>query len=141
MYHNLRFPSFINIFYYLFFYHGPRSILLSRQDLRNALADIRFRLGKAERPQETDKYDWLQKLEYWAGVIGLFIVSLTGLLMWFFEWSLSHLPYQIFKYAQWIHGWEAILAASVVAILHGYSAVFSPRVFPMDWSWITGRKK
>lgn len=83
---------------------------------------------------------WLQKLEYWAGVIGLHVVLLTGLLMWFFEWTLSHFSYQIFKYAQLIHGWEAILATVVVFFLHGYSTFASPRVFPMDWSWITGRK-
>lgn len=130
----------IHLFYYLFFYRGSHSILLNRQDLHHALNDIRYRLGKADKPIEAGKYDWLQKLEYWAGVIGLFIVLITGLVMWFFEWSLSHLPYQIFKYAQWIHGWEAILATSVLLILHGYSTIINPRIFPMDWSWITGRK-
>jgi len=126
--------------YYLLFYRGSRPILLSRGDLHAARADIRFRLGKDERPPETGKYDWLQKLEYWAGVIGWHVVLATGLLMWFFEWALSHLPYQIFKYAQWIHGWEAILATAVIIVLHGYSTMLSPRVFPMDWSWVTGRK-
>lgn len=130
----------VHFAFYLFFYRGPRPILLSRGDLRAVWADIRFRLGKDERPPETGKYDWLQKLEYWAGVIGWHVVLVTGLLMWFFEWALSHLPYQVFKYAQWIHGWEAILATSVVVILHGYATLASPRVFPMDWSWITGRK-
>ena len=61
--------------------------------------------------------------------------------MWYFDTTLSYLPYQIFKYAQWVHGWEAILATSVVIILHGYTTMLSPRVFPMDWSWITGREK
>jgi len=134
--------GFVHFIYYLFFYRGSRTIQLTRQDLNNALLDIRYRLGKTSvQPQETDKYDWLQKLEYWSGVIGLFIVFITGTLMWFFEWSLAHLPYQIFKYAQSIHGWEAILATSVLLILHGYTTIISPRVFPMDRSWITGRKK
>ena len=127
--------------YYLLFYRGPRPILWSRDDWQAARMDILFRLGRGERPVESGKYDWLQKLEYWAGVIGWHVVLVTGLLMWFFEWALSHLPYQVFKYAQWIHGWEAILATSVVALLHGYATMFNPRVFPMDWSWITGRRR
>jgi len=133
--------AYLHFVYYLFVYRGPHTIGFSRQDLREAWQDIRFRLGKGERPTHTGKYDWLQKLEYWASVIGLHVVLVTGLLMWFFDSTLSYLPYQIFKYAQWIHGWEAILATTVVIILHGYSTILSPRVFPMDMSWITGRNK
>jgi formate dehydrogenase gamma subunit len=133
--------AYLHFVYYIFVYHGPRTISFSRQDLRDVWQDIRFRLGKGERPVHTGKYDWLQKLEYWASVIGLHVVLVTGLLMWFFDSILSYLPYQIFKYAQWIHGWEAILATSVVILLHGYSTILSPRVFPMDRSWIKGRKK
>jgi len=130
----------VHFVHYLFFYRGARPILLSWHDLRTACSDIRFRLGKGDRPAESGKYDWLQKLEYWAGVIGWHVVLVTGLLMWFFEWTLSNLPYQVFKYAQWIHGWEAILATSVVVLLHSYATMLGPRVFPMDWGWITGRK-
>lgn len=126
--------------YYLLVYRGPRTIGFSRQDLRDAWQDIRFRLGKGGRPAHSGKYDWLQKLEYWAGVIGVHVVLATGLLMWFFDSALSYFPYKIFKYAQWIHGWEAILATSVVLILHGYSTILNPRIFPMDWSWLSGRK-
>jgi len=132
--------ALIHIFYYLFIFRGQRTMMLSRQDLTHAWMDIRFRLGQCEEPEMSGKYDWIQKLEYWAGIIGLNVVLVTGLLMWFFEWTLTHMPYQILKYAQWIHGWEAILATTVVLILHGYSTLLSPRVFPMDWSWITGRK-
>lgn len=127
--------------YYLLRYRGPRRIGLGREDWQTVRQTLRFRLGRGARPAPAGKYDWLQKLEYWAGVIGLHVALVTGLLMWFFEWTLATLSYQMFKYAQWIHGWEAILAVGTVALLHGYSTLFSPRVFPMDTSWLNGYKK
>ena len=133
--------AYVHFVYFLLFRRRSLgNIAPSLQDLRDAWQDIRFRLGKGPRPVHASKYDWLQKFEYWTGVIGLHVVLLTGLLMWFFEWTMSHFSYQIFKYAQWIHGWEAFIATVVVFFLHGYSTVVSPRVFPMDCSWITGRK-
>ncbi|MCW9052166.1 MAG: cytochrome b/b6 domain-containing protein [Cellvibrionaceae bacterium] len=132
--------AYIHFMYYLLTRRNMANILLSRQDLQDAWQDVRFRLGLGQRPAGSGKYHWLQKLEYWAGVIGLNVVLVTGLLMWFFEWTLSYFPYQVFKYAQWIHGWEAILATLTIILLHGYSTMLNPRVFPMDWSWITGKK-
>ena len=96
------------------------------QDIRSAKQDILFRLGKSSVAALETRYSWLQKLEYWAGAVGLHIALITGAVMWFFEWFLSHASYEIVKYAQWIHGWEAILAVAVVVILHSYFKIIRP---------------
>ena len=37
-----------------------------------------------------------------------------------------------------MHYWEAWLATLAIAVWHMYSTVFSPHVYPMNPSWITG---
>jgi hypothetical protein len=38
-----------------------------------------------------------------------------------------------------IHTSEALLAAVVLMIWHFYNVHLKPGVFPMNWSWLTGR--
>ena len=124
--------AYIHFFYYIFVYRGSWLILPRLEDLNHAKQDILYRLGRVDAPSQPQQIGWLQKLEYWAGVIGLHIVLVTGGVMWFFDWFLQHSSYQIIRYAKSIHGWEAILAVSVVAILHGYLTIVRPAVVAMN---------
>jgi hypothetical protein len=38
-----------------------------------------------------------------------------------------------------IHYYEAILASLAILIWHMYATVFSPEVYPMNPSWLTGK--
>ncbi|HEX7629520.1 MAG TPA: cytochrome B, partial [Candidatus Methylomirabilis sp.] len=38
-----------------------------------------------------------------------------------------------------IHYYEAWLAALAILVWHFYFVIFNPDVYPMNWTWLTGR--
>lgn len=108
----------------------PKRAVLSA--LKKSLR-IRFGFEKIETNQESQAtISWITKFGFWTSVIGIHIVLVTGLIMWFMEWTLANLGYEIFKYAQLIHGWEAILAVLTIFLVHGYTMVVRPLLAPRN---------
>jgi len=52
------------------------------RDVREALAYAGYLVGRNEKPT-AKKYTWLQKAEIWVLAVELFLLSLTGLLLWY----------------------------------------------------------
>ncbi|HEB92933.1 MAG TPA: hypothetical protein ENI94_05600 [Gammaproteobacteria bacterium] len=129
----------IHLLPYLLKLKPPGKIFLSKKDLIDAFLHTSYLFGRAEKMPLMYRYTWYQKVEYWATVIGGFIVISTGLVMWNFSPLASQIPVEIVFYAQLIHGWEAILAVLVIFVQHFYHVFLNPDVFPMDKSWLTGR--
>ena len=63
---------------------------------------------------------------------------ITGLLLWFDNWFIHFLPKGALDIALVVHYWEAWLATLAIVVWHMYSTVFSPHVYPMNPSWLTG---
>ena len=64
---------------------------------------------------------------------------ITGILLWFDNYFVQFLPKGFLDVALVIHYYEAILASLAIAIWHLYSTIFSPQVYPMNPSWLTGK--
>jgi len=62
----------------------------------------------------------------------------TGLMLWFDNWFIQLLPKGFLDVALVVHYYEAWLATLAIAVWHLYSTVFSPHVYPMNPSWLTG---
>jgi hypothetical protein len=62
----------------------------------------------------------------------------TGFMLWFDNAVIQFIPKGFLDIALVIHFWEAWLATLAILIWHLYSTVFSPHVYPMNPSWITG---
>jgi len=106
-------------------------------DVRGMLGDIAYLIGLRPNKPAFGRYDYRQKLEYWAVVWGTAIMVLTGLVMWVPEVMTRWLPGVIVPAARVAHGGEALLAILAVIIWHFYNAHFRPDIFPMDpamWS-------
>ncbi|HET8680054.1 MAG TPA: cytochrome b/b6 domain-containing protein, partial [bacterium] len=56
---------------------------VSLQDVRGMIADIRYLAGRARERPRFGRFDYRQKLEYWAVIWGTVIMAATGLIMWF----------------------------------------------------------
>ncbi|MEW6367673.1 MAG: cytochrome b/b6 domain-containing protein [Acidobacteriota bacterium] len=78
-------------------------------------------------------------ISYWALVWGSVVMAATGALLWFDNYFIQHLPKGALDVALVVHYWEAWLATLAILIWHLYAAVFDPRVYPMNPSWLTGR--
>jgi hypothetical protein len=84
-------------------------------------------------------FSYIEKMEYWAFVWGMLVMTVSGVLLWFSDAALRHLPKWLTDVATAVHFYEAILATLAILIWHLYWVIFDPEVYPMDWSWWSGQ--
>ena len=129
-------------FFYLFTRRGRtffKDILPKFYDFTDFLQRIFFNLGLSKKTPSFKRFSYIEKAEYWALIWGTVVMILTGILLWFDNYFIQFLPKGFLDVALVIHYYEAILASLAVAIWHFYSTIFSPHVYPMNPSWLTGK--
>ena len=136
--------SFFHIWYLFLTKEGRtrfRAILPERRDLSDPFKMILFNLGlRRERPI-LKRFSYIEKAEYWALVWGSMIMVLTGALLFFHNFALTTFPLWVIEVSRVIHFLEAVLATLAIVVWHFYWVLFDPDVYPMNWAWLTGRKK
>lgn len=115
------------------------SVLPKLEDARNLVHFLKYQFGKSDTPPPFDKYDPFEKFEYLAVVWGSLVMVITGIMMWFFEFTFQILPKWTYDMARLIHGYEAILAFLAVILGHLYNVHLKPGVWPMNRVWLDGR--
>ena len=115
-----------------------RDMWPSRQDFAQFWQRIQYNLGRRAESPRFGRFSYVEKAEYWALIWGSAIMVLTGLLLWFDNWFIQFLPKGVLDVSLVIHYYEAWLATLAIVIWHLYSTVFSPHVYPMNPSWLTG---
>lgn len=108
-------------------------------DFKEFVQRILFNLGRAEETPRFKRFSYIEKAEYWALIWGTVVMIFTGLFLWFDNFIVQILPKGILDVALVIHYYEAILASLAIFVWHLYSTVFSPQVYPMNPSWLTGK--
>jgi cytochrome b subunit of formate dehydrogenase len=120
-----------------FRWFGPDSLIPNWQDLKDAAAMFRWFFGKGERPR-FDRWTYYEKFDYWAPFWGMFIIGLSGVMLWFPAITASVFPGWVFNVATIVHGEEAFLAAVFLFTVHFFNCHFRPDKFPMDIVMFTG---
>ncbi|HEX7513443.1 MAG TPA: cytochrome c3 family protein, partial [Candidatus Methylomirabilis sp.] len=108
-------------------------------DIREATQNIGYLLGLRAEPPRYDRFSYIEKAEYWALVWGSVIMTATGFALWFETDALKLLPLLVLDVATLIHYYEAWLAALAILVWHFYFVIFNPDVYPMNWTWLTGK--
>ncbi len=108
-------------------------------DLGQMVDVFRYNLGLTTQPPHFGKFNYAEKMEYWAFAWGTVLMTVTGFLLWFNNFTLSHFPKWISDAATAVHYYEAILAAFSILVWHFYMVIFDPDVYPMDLAWISGK--
>ncbi len=114
-------------------------IIPNPQDAKDALNLFLANLGLREERPKFGKYNFIEKFEYWALVWGIFVMALSGLLLWFQEAAIALFPLWVLDIVRIVHGFEAILAFLAIIIWHMYNVHLNPEVFPMSKVWINGK--
>jgi len=110
-----------------------------RRDFRFFVRRMLYNLGLRPRMECIQRFNYVEKAEYWALVWGTVVMVMTGLMLWFDNWFIQFLPKGVLDVALVIHFWEAWLASLAIFVWHFYSVLFHPHVYPMNPSWLTGQ--
>ncbi len=128
---------------YLFFTVEGRKALLEMlpkfRDAREAVATVGYNLGYRRELPLYKKFNYAEKLEYWALVWGTVVMGVTGILLWAHDYVLRYLSNSWLDVLTAIHYYEAILATLAIVIWHFYAVIFDPDVYPLKWTLINGR--
>ncbi len=109
------------------------------QDVKDVFGNLAFLLGLKPEPPRFDKFSYAEKFDYWAVFWGVAIMGGTGLVRWFPAAFSAYVPGWALRAAEVAHGEEATLASLALFVWHFYNVHLRPSVFPMNWTWLTGR--
>ena len=111
------------------------------RDAKEAVQTVEYNLGRRDQLPRYRRFNYVEKAEYWALVWGTAVMAVTGVALWLNDWILAHLPHpaSILAISTAIHFFEAILATLAILIWHFYAVIFDPEVYPVKWTFLTGR--
>ncbi len=134
--------SVYHVAYILFTERGHGQFMQMRpgvQDVRDFFQVVRMNLGQSVKRPAFERFDYRQKFQYWAFAIAATTMLLSGLALWFATEAMAVMPKWMFDLLAILHGRESIVIFLLLFVWHLYDVHLRPEVFPMDWSWITGR--
>jgi len=115
------------------------TLLPGTADLKELFHRVGYNLGRRPEPPAPVRVGYVEKIEYWAALWGTAITAITGLVLWFENFTLAWLPGWVPEAATVLHFLEAILATLAILVWHFYFVIFDPAVYPMDTAWLTGK--
>jgi cytochrome b subunit of formate dehydrogenase len=86
-----------------------------------------------------DRFNFVEKFEYWAVIWGSAVMIVSGFFMWQVELSLRFFPLWVHNIFIIVHSYEALLAFLAIIIWHMYNVHLNPEVFPMSRVWLNGK--
>jgi len=129
-------------FYMLFSREGKRElreVWLTRRDFEDFLKAMRFNLGMGNEYPRFGRYGYKEKFQYWGATTGVFLISVTGFILWAETFSMRFLPKFVLDLTLIIHGYQGLLIFVVLLFWHLYIVHLHPSVFPMNRAWLTGK--
>jgi cytochrome b subunit of formate dehydrogenase len=117
---------------------GPDSMVPSFQDWHDFVAHQKWFFGKGPRPQ-FDRWTYWERFDYFAVFWGIFMIGISGLILWFPKFFTLFLPGWAINIASVIHSDEALLAAGFIFTFHFFNTHFRIEKFPMDTVIFSGR--
>lgn len=111
---------FVAVAYKLFVLRVRPTMVLSLGDAKDLFDSLRYYLGMRPRPPKLPRYNFAEKIEYWAVIWGGVLMAATGFMLWNPIATTSLLPGQVVPAARAAHSAEALLAFLAIIIWHFY---------------------
>jgi cytochrome b subunit of formate dehydrogenase len=118
--------------YRLFVKRESMAMLPTWKDARDTWDTVRHNLGFRDHLPKMGKFNFAEKMEYWALVWGTVIMIVTGFMLWNPIAATHILPGQFIPAAKAAHGYEALLAVLAIVVWHMYHVhikQFNPSMF------------
>jgi cytochrome b subunit of formate dehydrogenase len=116
-----------------------RAMLPQTKDATDLVQVFAHNLGLTKSEPRFAKFNYAEKVEYWAFLWGTVVMTVSGLLLWFNNFTLRFLPKWVSDAATAVHYYEALLATFSILLWHFYMVIFDPLVYPMDTAWLNGK--
>lgn len=118
--------------YKVFVLRIEMTMLPGLKDVIDAIDVVRYNLGLTKEHPKMPRYNFAEKVEYWALIWGGVVMGITGFMLWNPIATSKFLPGQFIPAAKAAHGGEAILAVLAILIWHFYSVhikIFNKSMF------------
>jgi formate dehydrogenase gamma subunit len=109
------------------------------KDATDLMQVISYNLGLTKVEPKFAKFNYAEKVEYWAFMWGTVVMTVSGCLLWFNNFTLRYFPKWVSDAATAVHYYEALLATFSILLWHFYMVIFDPLVYPMDTAWLNGK--
>lgn len=116
-----------------------RDLLPVPNDAVQPAHNFLYWLGLRRTPPAFERFGYIEKAEYWALIWGTVVMTVTGFALWFENQSLQWFDKWVLDLATLVHYYEAWLAFLAIVVWHFYMVMTNPDVYPMNWTWLTGR--
>ncbi|HTG01354.1 MAG TPA: cytochrome b/b6 domain-containing protein [Nitrospirota bacterium] len=114
------------------------SMLIQIKDYRDVITNLKYYFGVKNHPAACDRFDYKQKFDYWGVLVSNTVMIVTGIVLMFPIVTTKFLYGEIVPAANVIHTNQSLLIILVIAIWHIYNSIFSPEIFPLDTSILSG---
>lgn len=118
--------------YRFFVKHERMRMLPEKKDWQDLVQTVKHNLGFSDEAPRMGKFNFGEKVEYWAVVWGTAIMAITGFMLWNPIAMTVFLPGEFIPAAKAAHGGEALLAVLSILIWHMYNVHlkhFNPSMF------------
>ena len=116
-----------------------KAMLPGFKDVTDLVGVFRYNLGLTPVGPQFGRFNYAEKLEYWALLWGTILMVISGFLLWFNNFTLRYFPKWVSDAATAVHYYEAVLATFSILLWHFYIVIYDPNVYPMETSWLTGK--
>jgi cytochrome b subunit of formate dehydrogenase len=109
------------------------------RDAGDLWGNLRYHLGLDAQKPAFGRFNYAEKMEYWALVWGTIVMAVTGIMLWAAVAVGNHFPRWWLDVATAVHFYEAVLATLAILVWHFYQVFFDPDAYPMNWAWWDGQ--
>jgi cytochrome b subunit of formate dehydrogenase len=120
--------------YKLYVLRKEASMVPGIKDGTDALQWFLHNIGVRKEAPKMPRYNFMEKVEYWAMLWGLILMGLTGLMLWNPLATVKLVPGVFIPAAKAAHGAEAVLAVLAILLWHFYNV----HLKRLNWAMLKG---
>ncbi len=110
----------VQVGYRLYVQRKAMSMLPTLGDVTDFVAAIKYNIGLSKQRPHFPRFNFMEKIEYWAVVWGTILMTITGYVLWNPVLTTQFLPGEVVPAAKIAHGMEAVLAVLSIITWHFY---------------------
>ena len=122
----------VQIGYRVYVQRVELAMLPVKKDITDFFDAMKYNLRMTDVRPHYPRYNFIEKMEYWAVVWGTILMTLTGYVLWNPILVTRYLPGEVVPAAKIAHGMEALLAVLAIITWHFYfvhMAKFNKSIF------------